>query len=47
MVLFLQDAVLSLVSKILIEQMLVFAGFEHMPNTETPSSKISQSQRRA
>jgi DNA-directed RNA polymerase subunit alpha len=27
-------------SKILIEQMLVFAGLEHMPNTETPGSKL-------
>ncbi|HRG62156.1 MAG TPA: DNA-directed RNA polymerase subunit alpha [Burkholderiales bacterium] len=34
-----EDAVRS-ASKILIEQMLVFAGLEHMPNTETPSSKL-------
>lgn len=34
-----EDAVRS-ASKILIEQMLVFAGLEHMPNTDTPGSKL-------
>ncbi len=34
-----EEAVRS-ASKILIEQMLVFAGLEHMPNTETPGSKL-------
>lgn len=35
-----EEAVRS-ASKILIEQMLVFAGLEHMPNTETPSSRLA------
>lgn len=34
-----EDAVRS-ASKILIEQMLVFAGLEHMPNTENSGSKL-------
>ena len=34
-----KDAVRS-ASKILIEQMLVFAGLEHMPNTELPGTKL-------
>ncbi len=36
-----EDAVRS-ASKILIEQMLVFAGLEHMPNTETPGTKLAK-----
>lgn len=36
-----EDAVRS-ASKILIEQMLVFAGLEHMPNIETPSIKAAK-----
>lgn len=34
-----EDAVRS-ASKLLIEQMLVFAGLEHMPNTEPPINKL-------
>lgn len=36
-----EDAV-RFASKILIEQMLVFAGLEHMPNTEAPSTKLAK-----
>lgn len=34
------EEAVRLASKILIEQMLVFAGLEHMPNMETASSKL-------